>query len=373
MTPPLPVPSTLSDQDLISEVSRLATSERAATAALIVALAELDVRRLYVDQGYASLFVYCVRALGLSEAAAYHRIEAARACRAFPVVIEALRDGALTLSTLCLLRPHLTEANHVDLLAAARGRSKRHVEEMIARLRPTPDVRSSLRKAPEPRHLAAECASPAAAAATPSKCTSLLTTPASTGVRLESMTPIGQASPARALQASTPATIRPLAPGRYHLHVTLSADAHAHLRRLQDLMRHEIPTGDAALIIERALACLAQHVAGRQLAATRTEAKREVAKRDAAKQRSRHIPAEVKREVVRRDGGQCTFVGTRGRCQERSFLEFHHVVPFAAGGEATVSNTRLLCRTHNAREAERFFGACAAADLFGGVTAPGGG
>ena len=83
MTPPLPVPSTLSDQDLISEVSRLATSERAATAALIVALAELDVRRLYVDQGYASLFVYCVRALGLSEAAAYHRIEAARACRAF--------------------------------------------------------------------------------------------------------------------------------------------------------------------------------------------------------------------------------------------------------------------------------------------------
>ena len=147
------------------------------------------------------------------------------------------------------------------------------------------------------------------------------------------MTPIGQASPARALQASTPATIRPLAPGRYHLHVTLSADAHAHLRRLQDLMRHEIPTGDAALIIERALACLAQHVAGRQLAATRTEAKREVAKRDAAKQRSRHIPAEVKREVVRRDGGQCTFVGTRGRCQERSFLEFHHVVPFAAGGE----------------------------------------
>ncbi|PYV07875.1 MAG: hypothetical protein DMG07_27350, partial [Acidobacteria bacterium] len=37
-------------------------------------------------------------------------------------------------------------------------------------------------------------------------------------------------------------------------------------------------------------------------------------------------------------------------------LEFDHIVPFAAGGEATVENLRLLCRVHNRHEAERFFG-----------------
>jgi hypothetical protein len=33
-----------------------------------------------------------------------------------------------------------------------------------------------------------------------------------------------------------------------------------------------------------------------------------------------------------RDGGQCAFVGTEGRCTARGFLELHHVAPFALGG-----------------------------------------
>ena len=72
---------------------------------------------------------------------------------------------------------------------------------------------------------------------------------------------------------------------------------------------------------------------------------------------SRHIPAEVKRAVWLRDLGRCTFVGDRGRrCTSRAFLEFHHDVPYAAGGEATVQNIRLACRIHNALESELFFG-----------------
>ena len=47
---------------------------------------------------------------------------------------------------------------------------------------------------------------------------------------------------------------------------------------------------------------------------------------------------------------------TAGRCSERGFLEFHHVLPYAAGGEATIENVELRCRAHNAHEAELFFG-----------------
>ena len=72
---------------------------------------------------------------------------------------------------------------------------------------------------------------------------------------------------------------------------------------------------------------------------------------------ARHIPAAVRREVGRRDGGRCAFVGARGRCTERGMLEYHHVVPFAAGGAATVKNIELRCRAHNVYEADLFLGA----------------
>jgi hypothetical protein len=122
----------LSDQELLVEVASLAAAERTATARLVAALAEVDARRLYLGQGYSSLFVYCTRALRLSEHAAYSRIEAARASRRFPALLERLADGDLTLTALCLLAPHLTQANQREVLDRARHRSKREIEEIGA-------------------------------------------------------------------------------------------------------------------------------------------------------------------------------------------------------------------------------------------------
>jgi len=74
---------------------------------------------------------------------------------------------------------------------------------------------------------------------------------------------------------------------------------------------------------------------------------------DPVPSRKRH---DCQREVWARDGGRCAFVGTTGRCAETGFLEFHHVVPYAAGGSATVENLQLRCTAHNKYETERFFG-----------------
>jgi 5-methylcytosine-specific restriction endonuclease McrA len=60
--------------------------------------------------------------------------------------------------------------------------------------------------------------------------------------------------------------------------------------------------------------------------------------------------------VWKRDEAQCAFVGSAGRCPERSFLELHHLIPFAAGGATTVENLQLRCRAHNQYEAEQYFG-----------------
>ena len=141
----------LSDDQLLAEVKRLVACERRATAELIRSLMELDARRLYLAQGFSSLFTYCTQALHLSEHAALGRIEVARVARRLPAVLDCLLDGSVTVTNVRLLSPHLTEENHGDLLLAARHKSKREVEEIVARLRPRPDVVASVRKLPEDR------------------------------------------------------------------------------------------------------------------------------------------------------------------------------------------------------------------------------
>jgi hypothetical protein len=322
----------LADEELLATVKRLATTERRATAALVRALIELDVRRLYLGEGYSSMFTYCTQALHLAEGAAYNRIEAARAARRFPVLLTALEEGAVTLTTVRIVAPHLTMANHQDVLARARHKGKREVEQLVASIRPLPPVPSTIRKLPEPRQPVLDT-NPVAP--TP---TAIATGPPVVAV---------------AIRTSAPPTITPLAPERYKLQLTISRQTHDRLRRVQALARAVIPSGDPAEIFDRALALLLQELERRRCAAVRSpRTARE------AVGRSRHIPASVKRAVWRRDEGRCPYTGREGRCTERSFLEYHHLQPYAVGGVAATANIELRCRAHNAYEASLFFGEC---------------
>src|ERR687891_2290471 len=141
----------LSNHNLLAQVKWLAAREREATAALIAHLAGLDARRLYLAEGCSSLFTYATQVLHLSEHAAYGRIEAAGVARRYPLVLERLTDGAVTLTTVALLAPHLTPDNHRELLDQARHKSRREVEALVAALRPQPPVPASVRRLPNPR------------------------------------------------------------------------------------------------------------------------------------------------------------------------------------------------------------------------------
>jgi len=126
---------------------------------------------------------------------------------------------------------------------------------------------------------------------------------------------------------------------------------HEKLREAQALLRHQVPSGDVAEIFDRALTLLLAKLRRARHAATPRP--RPTHRTSNA---GRHVPAGVKREVWARDGGRCAFVGATGRCTERGFLEYHHVIPFADGGEAHVSNLQLRCRAHNGFEAGRWSG-----------------
>ena len=324
----------LSDRDLIAAVHHLAAAERGATAQLVASLAELDARRLYLAEGYSSLFTYCTQVLHLSEHAAYGRIEAARAARRYPVLLDRLEAGDLTLTAIGLLAPLLTPDNHQHLIDSSRHKSKRDIEHLVATLRPQPPVPSVVRKLPEapPRHV--DSAVPIATVVSP--------LPA---------TPVPPAEPTMTAREVRPAMVKSLDVERYKVQFTVTRDTFEKLRRVQDLMRHTCPNGDVGVVFGRALMMLLEHL-------ERTKSAQVLRPRQprGATVGSRHIPAAVRRVVWGRDNGQCAFVGTRGRCTERGFLEFHHIVPFADGGSATVENIELRCRAHNQYESDQWFG-----------------
>jgi hypothetical protein len=329
MTKPLDAASRLSDQELLAAVKVAAAREREATARLIALLTQLDARRLYLGEGCSSLFTYCTQVLHLSEHAAYGRIEAARAARKFSVVLDLLADGSVTLTAVTLLAPHLTPANHRDVLNAARHKSKRDLEQLVARLRPQPAVPATVRRVPASKSPKGPVAPPAVRSSVHDDSALLLAPP----------------------PTARPGTVTPLAPEHFKVQFTVSRDTHDKLRRAQDLLRHSIPNGDPAAIFDRALTLLLTDLERAKLAATaRPRAAR------AASSGSRHIPAAVRRAVWKRDGGQCAFAGTHGRCNERGLLEFHHLQPYAAGGAAVFENLQLRCRAHNLLEAEQYFG-----------------
>jgi len=275
--------ASLTDDELLSRVQGQAVRDREENAAIVASLAEVEARRLYRRLGFSSLYTYCTLHLGFSEHAAFTRMRAAYAALRFTIVLDLLMSGELSMTTVSLLWPCLTDANHLTVLEAARHKTKREVEAQVAALQPRADLESE---------------------------------------------------------------VIPLADGCCRLEVTLSADAYRDLRRLQELMRHAVPNGDASEFVCRGLSLLREQVERRKLADVRRP------RGTLQSSHTRYVPAAVRRAVWKRDGAQCAFVGATGRCVERSFLELHHVVPFAKGGETTIENLQVRCRAHNQFEAE---------------------
>jgi len=326
----------LSDAELISQVKTLVARERGATALLIAHLAELDTRDVLLREGYSSLFAYCREALGLSDHEALNRIEAARAARRFPVIIEMLSGGSVHLTAVRLLAPHLTAENHRNVLADARGKRTEEIRAMAAALAPQPAPRATARPLPAP--------SPGATLAQ-----TVMNT--SSGVVSQPAAPPASAPVRPVEEPTSQGTALPLAAAPYKRQVTIAGETIEKLRLAKEMLSHALPTGDDAEIVDRALTLLLIELARKKFAATDRPGKAR-----GAKAGSRYVPAEVKRVVWLRDLGRCAYVGASGhRCTERGFVEFHHVRPHEVGGEATVENIQLRCGRHNRFEAKVYF------------------
>jgi hypothetical protein len=354
----------LSDDELLRRLSEILKQSRRTEADLVAHIAEVDARRAFAREAAPSMHAYCTEVLHLSEPETWLRIRVARASRKHPAILEMLRDGRIHLSGVALLAPHLTPKNHRALLRRATHKSKRQVEEIVADLAPRPDAPAVMRKLPTPRSQAS--AAPALllrpdAVEGPLEAVPTDTATQSAPLRSDNLVARGPAlRPDAVVDSATPAPrpakIEPLAPARYKVQFTASKELHDKLQRLQALMRTTVPDGDLATLIDQAVTEKLERLESRRLGKTR-KPRKTLAETDATPT-SRHIPTPVRRAVHKRDGGQCTYLDRSGRrCKARSRLEFHHhETPFGRGGNHSPENIRLMCRTHNAVQAEQDFG-----------------
>ena len=318
----------LTDRSLTRGLATAIVQEGSATAVVLDHIAEFDARKLYRPAAYPSMFAYCLGVLHLSEDAAYKRIQAARAASRFPAIFDAVADGRLHLSAVCLLAPHLTEDTALELLATATHKTKQEIEQVLAERFPRPDVAA---------HVQAILSAPLA------------------GPAEELQLAPGQVPPPIVCaQPEDRPCVKPLAPQRFALQCTIDQETHDALRYAQELLGHELPSGDVAQVLSLALKALIPQLEKRRFSAT-TGPRPRPGRRSG---NPRHVPAHVQRAVWERDQGQCTFVSESGqRCEERKFVELDHVQEVARGGEATVANLRLRCWAHNQYAAECTFGA----------------
>jgi len=337
----------LSDDELLCRLSALLKKSRNAEVELIAHIAEVDARRLYAREATSSMFAYCTERLHLSEGETFLRIQVARATRRHPMLLDMLADGLLHLTGLAKLVPHLTPDNRDDLLKRAIHKSKREIEELVAELQPRPDVLVSVRKLPgrpipEPRPDEVDAA----------------------GARRQPHSGPMEKNEPRLDEVERPAVsggsrqapIQVIAPERYKVQFTASAELRDKLARLQALMHASVPDGDLAAIIEQAVSEKLERLEAKRFG--KTKKPRKTLGQTDTRAVSRTVPAAVRRSVHARDGGRCTFLDGRGRrCTARRHLEFHHHdAPYGRGGDHSPDNIRLMCRAHNALLAEREYG-----------------
>jgi 5-methylcytosine-specific restriction endonuclease McrA len=269
-----------------------------------------------------------------------------------PGVVEPLRAGRLCFTSIIELARVVTAENWETVLPRFYGLSRREAMEVVAAMQPhpAPPIRTVVTQV-RPRPLQSDAA-PKALAPTLEGAFDLQAM-ASFGQTDVSLFVSSTGEPDRlAAPPTTASSVPPLAPTRAlevepldaeqsRVHLTVSKAFMRKLDAARDAMAHMMPNANHAEILEAGLELLLARAAKRRGLVQKPRKNARPAKGD-------HIPAHVRREVWKRDGGKCQWtLASGGICGSTRHLELDHIQPRSRGGASAPGNLRVVCKAHN--------------------------
>lgn len=286
----------LSNEELFRRAKLCVKDETNSTLKVLYALREIEHRRAFSEKHYPSLFEFCVDFLGYKKGAAYRRIVAMRALKEMPEIEEKVQNGTIDLMTLSQAQGYFNQKkrNHEPLGIETK-------KEIIASLE-----NKSTRETEE------------------------------FFLELSPKEPIKERIKATSVET-------------FSLQLSMPKRVKEKLDYLRTLMASEKASVKTLEVLE---AALDEGIKAYEKKLSTS------AKKVPALEQKKTISIHVRREVWRRDQGQCTFVDpvTKLRRQEKRYLEYDHIHPKSLSGSNEIENIRLLCRSHNQMAAMHVFG-----------------
>lgn len=307
----------MTNQEIERRLKKLVSTERKITNEILKLIRLADERKLFLDLGHSSLFDWLTKGLGYSESAAQRRINSARLLGAVPEVSKKIESGKLNLTTL------------------SRAQSAIRLQEKVTGTKLTQEQKAHVVERIEEK----------------------------SSVEAEKI--LVDLFPQAALQVSREKKTE-IANDQVRLSVNLSLGTIEDLERIKELLSHVIPHGAT---FAEVIAHIAREFRAKKdpllqpekkiiTAEASTAAAAKLCVTAAANKSTRSIPAALRRAVMKRDEGRCTFEDprTKRRCNSRFQIQIDHVYPRALGGENTEENLRCLCRAHNLHAARLTLG-----------------
>ncbi len=255
---------------------------------LISLLGLMDDCKGYRDYKYPSLFVYAVEEWKLPRDRVYVLIGLARKSKEVPALKGKIEADEISISNARMIAPVLTPENQEHWLAQAANLSKRELEREIKREYPEKAVQERARYISE---------------------------------------------------------------DRLELKLGISEDLLEKLKRVQDLLSQRLQRNAT---LEETLEDLAEFYLEKKdpvvkLAPERVVNEKPLPEPDligfpAAR---KHLAARLRRAIIRRDQGQCTYQDGSKRCLNRRFIQSHHKTPISEGGQDRLENMQTLCAAHH--------------------------
>jgi 5-methylcytosine-specific restriction endonuclease McrA len=297
-------------QKLVQAVKNLRKNE----SEILDLIAQADQTRDFLMlMQYPSLFSYCVKGIGLTEAETCNFLALYKKSKEIPALTEVIQSGAVSVSKLRHICPVINQDNQNHWIEKAKSETNKKLIDEVAKVSPYTKRKEVLKSSGAGMKRLSLDVSP-----------ELM----ETLLRLQEVLKLDNLT--QVIEVAAKETLERIDPVK-------KADRAEARDKKKELEKQAEETEEACSDFTSSV----QEINGAE---------------SVARQERKALPKRIVHAIHRRDRGQCCYFGVgQNRCESRYRVEIHHITPFSRGGQDTIENLVTLCHDHHKLIHESFF------------------